>query len=368
MTTVRKRSRIFRNKKKSRRKTKNRKNKIQRGGGLTATQLHDFIDAVYIPLDLKVDIVYSNYSKKTDTQISKIKLQKIEPIEGKLKPFICLNPEKNILYNDVFKVYYNPENGHIVACHRGTGGSSVVNTFEDVGNNIRNAAGTTSQYLKTKRNLVAQWGHETLYQYLIEILNSENLTDENLKKLKGHIIKIPTQFQYIPEDYQSKTYSKYDHRVVTEYLEQKLTTIGHSQGAIYAYLYGGQGREIITFNPAPYNGVKPDETFDVKMSKDAVSLFSGKSILSKDQKSVSQKKTVIDSGNFSTLESHLIKPLEGRTDFFGNWFLYTRPSATDTVTTDSTANVSKEELTEEHTNSNIQQKPKLTKSFSSWFG
>jgi hypothetical protein len=190
MTIVRKRSRIIRNKKKSRRKTRSRKNKIQRGGGLTATQLHDFIDAVYIPLDLKVDTVYSNYNKKTDTQISEIKLQQIKlqqikPIEEKLKPFICLNPNKNILYNDVFKVYYNPENGHIVACHRGTGGSSAVNTFEDVGNNIRNAAGTTSQTLKTKRNLVAQWGHETLYQYLIEILNSENLTDENLKKKPG---------------------------------------------------------------------------------------------------------------------------------------------------------------------------------------
>ena len=35
---------------------------------------------------------------------------------------------------------------------------------------------------------------------------------------------------------------------VDEFLLNKLTTIGHSQGAIYCYLYGNIGKEIIKSN------------------------------------------------------------------------------------------------------------------------
>ena len=38
---------------------------------------------------------------------------------------------------------------------------------------------------------------------------------------------------------------------VDELLKTKLTTIGHSQGSVYSYLYGKYGKEIIVYNAAP---------------------------------------------------------------------------------------------------------------------
>ena len=60
---------------------------------------------------------------------------------------------------------------------------------------------------------------------------------------------------------------------VTHFLRNKLTTIGHSQGAVYAYLYGDQGFETIVFNPSPYKGCKPVNTYLIRNKGDFVSYF-----------------------------------------------------------------------------------------------
>jgi predicted esterase len=44
--------------------------------------------------------------------------------------------------------------------------------------------------------------------------------------------------------------SAYMYEVIRSFLSSKLTTIGHSQGAVYAYKYGHMGHTTIVVNPA----------------------------------------------------------------------------------------------------------------------
>jgi hypothetical protein len=58
---------------------------------------------------------------------------------------------------------------------------------------------------------------------------------------------------------------------VNRYLKEKMSTIGHSQGAVYAYLFGVEGAEIVVYNPARFNGNKPPNTYIVRRKGDPVS-------------------------------------------------------------------------------------------------
>lgn len=199
-----------------------------RGGGLTMNQLGKFMYFMY---------------HKTEAEIP--------------PGFIYLDEKNKLLNNDKFAVFYNPENVHLVAVHRGTNFKSI----SDIGNNIRNLFFTETSSLITKRNEIAKEGHIELKKHLILMYK--------------HRFKIHPVFagiiQFIEDSLNGK--QEFLEYAVNHFLRNKLTTVGHSQGAVYAYLYGDQGFETIVFNPAPYKGCKPANTYIIRNKGDIVSYF-----------------------------------------------------------------------------------------------
>lgn len=201
------------------------------GGGLTLNQLGKF--------------VYFSYVKK-------------EPHGEALIPkgFIYLDKNNMSLNNNKFTVLFNPTNIHIIAIHRGTNPRSI----RDIGNNVRNFFFVDSKNLITKRNIHAKEGHVELKNFLIKLYKERKENkDKNLDGIIKYIDKLVGDNQDLIE------------YAVNNLLRNKLTTVGHSQGAIYAYLYGDQGFETIVFNPAPFKGTKPINTHIISNKGDIVS-------------------------------------------------------------------------------------------------
>jgi hypothetical protein len=201
---------------------------VNTGGGLTMNQLGKFMYFMY---------------HKTDAEIP--------------PGFIVLDEKNKSLNNDTFAVFYNPENVHLIAVHRGTNLKSI----SDIGNNIRNLFFTETDSLITKRNRVAKDGHLELKKHLIHMYKQKAKIDPIFS---GIIQFIENALQGNPQNLEY---------AVTHFLRNKLTTIGHSQGAVYAYLYGDQGFETIVFNPSPYKGCKPVNTYLIRNKGDFVSYF-----------------------------------------------------------------------------------------------
>ena len=105
---------------------------------------------------------------------------------------------------------------------------------------------------------------------------------------------------------------------VDELLKNRLTTIGYSQGAIYAYLYGNRGKETIVYNPAPFRGKKPDNTYIIKQKGDFVSRLTDAS------DNTNTKLVIIDNlpNSKNSISNHSIDALNGIKEIFGNKFLY----------------------------------------------
>ena len=61
--------------------------------------------------------------------------------------------------------------------------------------------------------------------------------------------------------------------IIKDWLKKHMSVIGHSQGAVYAYSFGNQAAETIVYNPAPYNGKKPKNTFILRRDGDIISFF-----------------------------------------------------------------------------------------------
>ena len=200
------------------------------GGGLTMNQLGEFIYFMY---------------NKTDAKIP--------------KGFIYLDENNKLLNNDNFAVFYNSDNMHIIAVHKGT----KIKNIYDIGNNFRNMFFIENQKFITKRNLISKNGHIELKKFFIDLY--KNKTQNKNTKLDNFIKYID---KLVNKDKKLIDYA------VNNLLKNKLTTIGHSQGAVYAYLYGDQGLETIVFNPTPYKGCKPSNTHIIKNKGDIVSYFS----------------------------------------------------------------------------------------------
>ena len=205
------------------------------GGGLTMNQLGEFIFFMY---------------NKTETK----------PPEG----FIYLDENNESLNNDNFAVFYNPENIHFIAVHKGTKFKSVY----DIGNNIRNMFFIENTKFITKRNETSKKGHIELKKKLIRLY--KNKTQNKNANLNNIIKYIDDIIKYVKNVKKNNYLIEY---AVNKLLRNKLTTIGHSQGAVYAYLYGNQGFETIVFNPAPYKGCKPANTYIIRNKGDFVSYF-----------------------------------------------------------------------------------------------
>jgi hypothetical protein len=99
---------------------------------------------------------------------------------------------------------------------------------------------------------------------------------------------------------------------VEQLLKTRMSTIGHSQGAVYAYLYGDEGVETIVYNPAPFNGKKPDNTYIIRRKGDPASIFT-----------TGNKITTLEklSGQ-GLVGQHSIDSLDNKFYVFGNKFVY----------------------------------------------
>ena len=201
------------------------------------------------------------------------------------------NPEEMIerLFTDTFKVYFNIVTGQTVVCNTGS-----RSTLTDLGaNNVRNMFFNKNDFLKTKRNEIAENGNAALVEYFLKCY-TDNKNDSEKNKIPtiddiNSLIKINStdmeKYIYAHIDLAKKTFILKElvekdnikpYILINIYFLNKLTTIGHSQGAVYAYLYGNIGNEIITYNPAPFTGEKPYNVYDIKVKGDIVSAAIGK--------------------------------------------------------------------------------------------
>lgn len=274
------------------------------GGGLTGEQLYNFIGAAYI-------LVNNDESEENNIN-TQLLLDGFVPLKGlktgSINYLMRKSKEIDSLYNDTFKVYFNVNTGHIVACHRGTFGnkkswvSDKLALTTDIGNNFR-------PY--TYRRLIAKNGHNALLEFFIECANIQE-NPENKTDIRNTIKKYISDYKY-NGDIQSK---------IQNYFKNKLTTVGHSQGATYAYLFGKDGKEIITYNPAPFPKTKPNNTYDVRIDKDLVSILSGVSFFKKDKaiKIVLKQLPNIKLTTYHGIDA--IKETDSASCFFGDNNLY----------------------------------------------
>uniref|UniRef100_A0A6C0KVS3 Fungal lipase-like domain-containing protein n=1 Tax=viral metagenome TaxID=1070528 RepID=A0A6C0KVS3_9ZZZZ len=212
--------------------------------------------------------------------------------------FIPLNKNNSKLYNNKFRVYYNPENIHIVIVHRGT----ITSSKKDIFNNVRNFISVKNKYLITYRNQNAKEGHNELKHFLIKIYKNKEKYYSTYK----------TIIDYIKNLMKSSPIATLDN-TVDELLETKSSTIGYSQGAVYAYLYGKNSKEVLVFNPAPFFNKKPDNTYVIKNKNDPVSLFNR-----------SKKINVLNKKTKTYREAHSLENFKNVSKLFGNPFLYTK--------------------------------------------
>ena len=213
--------------------------------------------------------------------------------------FIPLNEDDLKLYNNKLKVFYNPENIHIVVVHRGT----KLKSNRDVFNNVRNFIAVKNEYLITYRNLTAKEGHIELKNFLIKIYRYKgSIKYLRYKSITDYIDRLLKTFKNL-------TVSD----AVDKLLKRKLSTIGYSQGAVYAYLYGEDGKETLVYNPAPFFEKKPENTYVVKIEKDPVSALNS-----------SKKIYVLNKKTRTYKEAHSLKHLKNSKRMFGNPTLHTK--------------------------------------------
>jgi hypothetical protein len=286
------------------------------GGGLTGEQLYNFISAVYIFVNKDIDIENERDKNKT------LFLDGFVPLKG-LKIQNIKKKTIDSLYNDTFKVYFNVKTGHIVACHRGTYGKNNLSWIKDVANNFRPF---------TYRRLIAKNGHNELLDVFIECAKEKNEEkdvdldlDLDLDDYNNCLLNIRKIIKKHISDYIYNKEEEEEEDKIKDYFKNKLTTIGHSQGAKYAYLFGKDGKEIITYNPAPFLKTKPDNTYDVRIDKDLVSKLSGLSFFKKDKVTRIVLKQLPNIKLTTYHGREAIKETGGTSCFFGDNTLYSLP-------------------------------------------
>ena len=179
---------------------------------------------------------------------------------------------KTQLFNKRFQAYFDLDNSRIIIIHRGTSAPNI----KDWGNNLRNLRfkdiNDINANSKTTRFIIAQNGHTSVRNYLRYLFNqanqASNIEDTSESEIEAKIeAKI---IQYFKQLHEKNPELNVDD-AVNKYLEEKMSTIGHSQGAVYAYLFGDKGNEIVVYNPARFNGTKPANTYIVRREGDLVS-------------------------------------------------------------------------------------------------
>lgn len=214
------------------------------------------------------------------------------------KGFIPLNKKNNLLFNNKFIAFYNPNTLHFVIVHRGT----ITSDVKDIFNNVRNFLTVKNKYLITKRNELAKMGHNEVKNFLIKLYKNKNN--------KNYYLTYKSIIDYLDNLKNSSPIANISNSV-DELLQRKLTTIGHSQGSIYAYLYGKDGKEIIVYNSPPFIGKKPENTYTIRHKHDPISFLNK-----------SKKNIVLNHKTKSIINSHKFNSLKNIFKIFGNPFLY----------------------------------------------
>jgi hypothetical protein len=220
--------------------------------------------------------------------------------------FVPLNKNNPKLYNSKIKVFYNPENVHIVAVHRGT----KIDDNRDIFNNVRNFISVKNEYLITYRNLIAKEGHDELKDYLSKVYNNRVKYYSKYKTIIEYIDKIIKTSKELTVK-----------NAVDKLLKSRLSTIGYSQGAVYAYLYGEHGKETLVYNPAPYFHKKPKNTYVVKTKIDPVSVLNSSEKIHFINHKIKNYKELKKIKTYE--EAHSLKHLKNITKKFGNKSLST---------------------------------------------
>ena len=215
------------------------------------------------------------------------------------KGFIPLNKKNKLLFNNKFIAFYNPNTLHFVIVHRGTIGNDV----KDIFNNVRNFLSVKNKYLISKRNEQAKMGHNEVKNFLINLYKNKN-------KNKNKYLTYKSIIDYLDNLKKSSPIANISNSV-DELLKRNLTTIGHSQGSIYAYLYGKDGKEIIVYNSPPFIGKKPENTYTIRHRYDPISYLNK-----------SKKNVVLNHKTKTIIDSHKIKSLKNISKIFGDPFLY----------------------------------------------
>lgn len=205
----------------------------------------------------------------------------------------------------------------IIAIYRGTMSSKGFrtekdperfwSTWKDWQNNWRNALfGNTRKGEKdykwfgnTKRQIKSETGFNKMKQYfekldgpiqkfLKHLQNNSEVSDELREHVKNNIDDIDVNYVIGGSNSTNAQKLKIAKKIfvdavlwynistngsVKEFLKENLTSLGFSQGAVYAYLFGGEGAETIVYNPAPFHGDKPKNTYILKTKNDVVSMF-----------------------------------------------------------------------------------------------
>jgi hypothetical protein len=261
-----------------------------KGGAFTGNQIYN---------------LFRTFSSSFDNDFTKLSIDNINPLDIK----------NDRLYNETCHVFYINDSNKIrfVILHRGT----ITTSVRDWGNNLRNLLGIgledgviSHALLASHRKTIAKAGHEELKAYLKTLYNKSELNDNErpIKNMLTHLMnsnKIQIQNIITIDD------------AVDELLMTTLTTIGHSQGAVYAYLYGNQGKETIVINPAPYKGEKPDNIYVIRRKRDGVSMFTDIP-----SNIPSNRLTMLPKNEIT----HPISTLKNLSNVFGNKYLYNHDS------------------------------------------
>jgi hypothetical protein len=284
----------------------NNTSRLVKGAGFTGNQLFHLFASQYGLLRKDGTVIQPAPNKKDGIRIDANEAMNVVP----------LNKKNDQLFNPRFQVYLDPELMRFIVIHEGT-----VGTFYDWGNNLRNIFITTKRksMTRTKRFQFAKEGHAELKKYLVRLYNDRDrrMLDKNQHKIVALIQELmdgkDTQIQEITKE-----------EAVEQLLKQRMSVIGHSQGAVYAYLFGNEGFETVVYNPAPFRGKKPDNTYIIRRTGDIVSKFT-----TRDDPNAHYTKLDKVRHQKDPFYQHYITPLENNYTVFGNKFQYSKDKKLD---------------------------------------
>ena len=161
--------------------------------------------------------------------------------------------DENLKSKDLFVwCVIHPQNCHIIIMHRGTKGLS------DWGNNLKILGthfptkftkGKTNHYwlkrfFSTERAIRAANVHIRLNNRVESIIH-------DIKHNENIIDRHTSLYKCVSKFLMKQNLNNKSSTLRKLFIKTHLSTIGHSQGALYCYVYGDEGFETIVINPAP---------------------------------------------------------------------------------------------------------------------